>query len=268
MTGFYRETIKQDEEYINVSEAVVEILKAPYSNPTRSDLVRIIKGRRSPDVKPFQWLNFKLQGGPFTITRLDIVKTVESFIDEEYQNSYIYNISKVIRYNDNPVYILEFKPVTEFYELGFVGEIYVHRETFAIVHANFRFTKNGLKNAESVMIKKKPKGVKAKPIFTNYEVNYQQYLDKWHLANVQASVKFRVRSKNEKVNSEYHSVSDLLVTNIQNTELKKFDRDDSFTQRDIFVEMINNYDPDFWENYNIIKPDEDLQNAFKSSAHN
>ena len=84
MTGFYRETIKQDEEYINVSEAVVEILKAPYSNPTRSDLVRIIKGRRSPDVKPFQWLNFKLQGGPFTITRLDIVKTVESFIDKEY----------------------------------------------------------------------------------------------------------------------------------------------------------------------------------------
>jgi hypothetical protein len=78
-------------------------------------------------------------------------------------------------------------------------------------------------------------------------------------------VKFKVRSKNDKINSEYHSVSDLLITNIQDTELKKFDRDESFTQRDIFVEMINNYDPDFWENYNIIKPDEDLQNAFKKT---
>ena len=115
------------------------------------------------------------------------------------------------------------------------------------------------------MIKKKPKGVKAKPIFTNYEVNYQQYLGKWHLANVKASVKFKVRSRNDKVNSEYHSVSDLLITDIKNTELKKFDRDESFTQRDIFVEMINNYDPDFWENYNIIKPEEDLQNAFKNN---
>lgn len=268
MTAFYRETIQQDNNYINVSEAVIEILKAPYLNPTRTDLVRIVKGRRSPDVKPFQWLNFKLQGGPFTITKLDIVKTVESFIDEEFQSSYTYNINRVIWYNENPVYVLEFKPVTEFNELGFIGEMYVHRETFAIVHVNFHFTKNGLKNAESVMIKKKPKGVKAKPVYTNYEVNYKQYLDKWHIMNVKASVKFRVRSKNEKVNSEYHSVSDLLVTDIQNTELKKFDRDDSFTQRDIFVEMINNYDPDFWENYNIIKPDEDLQNAFKSSAHN
>ena len=266
MTGFYRETIQQDDNYINVSEAVIEILKAPYSNSVRNDLVRVIKGRRSPDVKTFQWLNFKLQGGPFTITKLDIVKTIESFIDEEYQSSYEYNISRVIWYNENPVYILEFKPVAEFNDLGFVGEIYVHRETFAIVHVNFRYNKIGLKNAESAMIKRKPKGVKAKPTYTNYEVNYQQYLDKWHLANVKASVKFKVRSRNDKINSEYHSVSDLLITDIQNTELKKFDRDESFTQRDIFVEMISNYDPDFWENYNIIKPDEDLQNAFKSTA--
>ena len=266
MTAFYRETIQQDNNYINVSEAVIEILKAPYSNSLRNDLVRIIKGRRSPDVKPFQWLNFKLQGGPFTITKLDIVKTMESFIDEEFQNSYSYSISKVVWYNENPVYILEFKPVAEFSSLGFVGEMYVHRETFAIVHVNFHFNKSGLKNAESVMIKKKPKGVKAKPTYTNYEVNYQEYNGKWHLANVKASVKFKVRSKNDKINSEYHSVSDLLITDIHDTELKKFDRDESFTQRDIFVEMISNYDPDFWENYNIIKPDEDLQNAFKSTV--
>jgi len=266
MTAFYRETVKQDNDYISVSEAVIEILKAPYTNTLRTDLVRIVKGRRSPDVKPFQWLNFKLQGGPFTITKLDVVKTLESFIDEEFQNSYQYHISKVIWYNDNPVYVLEFKPVPDFSKHGFIGEMYVHRETFAVVHVNFGFSKSGLKNAESVMIKKKPKGVKAKPVFTSYEVNYQQYSNKWHLTNVKASVKFKVRSRNDNINSEYHSVSDLLITDIYDTELRKFERDESFTQRDIFVEMINNYDPDFWENYNIIKPDEDLQNAFKSTV--
>lgn len=266
MTAFYRETIKQDDDYINVSEAVIEILKAPYNNSTRSDLVRIIKGRRSPDVKPFQWLNFKLQGGPFTITKLDIVKTVETFFDAEFQHLYDYNIKNVIFYNDNPVYVLEFKPIGDFNENGFAGEMFVHRETFAIVHVSFRYTKTGLKNAENEMIKKKPKGVKAKPTFTNYEANYQQYNGKWHLANVKASVKFKVRSRNDRINSEYYSVSDLLITDIHDTELKKFDRDESFSQRDIFVEMINNYDPGFWENYNIIRPDEDLQNAFKSSA--
>lgn len=268
MTGFYRETLKQDENYINISEAVTEILKAPVTNSFRDDVVRLLKGRRSPDVQPFQWLNFKLQGGPFTITKLDVVKTMESFISKDYEHLYKYNISRVIWYNDNPVYVLEFRPVSDLEFPLFVGEMYVHRETFAILHAEFQFNKEGLRKAESTMIKRKPKGVKARPVYVNYQVNYQQYKGKWHLANARASVKFRVRSKRDDVNSDYHSVSELLITNVQNTDLKKFTRDETFTQSDIFVEMINDYDEKFWENYNIIKPDEDLRNAFKTIIPN
>jgi hypothetical protein len=141
--------------------------------------------------------------------------------------------------------------------------MYVDRETFAIVHIHFSFSKNGLNEAETVMIKKKPKGVKAKLTETDYTVNYQFYDGKWHLLNLKASVIFRVKSRFDRINSEYHSVSDLLITDIDKTDIRRFERGESFTQRDVFVEMINNYDPDFWENYNIIKPDEDLQNAFK-----
>lgn len=268
MTAFYRETVQQDDNYISVSEAVLEILKAPYTNSLRNDLVRLLKGRRSPDVKPIQWLNFKLQGGPFTITKLDVVKTVENFIDERFEQLYSYNISKVIWYNENPVYVLTFKPVSDAFEHGYVGEIFVHRESFAIVHINFHLNKSGLRNAEDILIKKKPKGVKAKPTYVHYYVSYQPFDGKWHLANAQASVRFRIRSKRDKLNSEYKSVSELLVTDIKSTELKKFNREESISQRDIFVEMINDYDHKFWENYNIIKPDEELQNAFKNQSQN
>ena len=264
MTAFYRETVKQDNDYISVSEAVIELLKAPYLRESRSDIVRVKKGRRSPDVKPFQWLNFKLQGGPFTITKLDVVKTLETFISKESQHLYDYNISKVIRYNQNPVYVLEFKPVESFNEYGYEGEMFVHQETFAILHINFQYSKAGLKIAQNTLIKKKPKGVKVRPVYSDYEVNYLQYQNKWHLANVKASVKFKVRSRKDRLNSEYHSVSDMLVTNIEDTELRRFEKKEAFSQQDIFVEIIDSYDPGYWENYNIIKPDEELQNAFKS----
>ena len=85
----------------------------------------------------FQWLNFKLQGGPYTITQLDVVKTIESFIDEEYQGFYKYNISKVIWYNDNPVYVLQFQPISNGDFPLFEGEIYVHREN--ICHCTCKF---------------------------------------------------------------------------------------------------------------------------------
>lgn len=266
MTAFYRETVQQDQNYISVSEAVIEILKAPYTSVFRSDVVRLLKGRRSPDVKPFQWLNFKLQGGPFTITQLDAIKTMGNFLDEEFESYYSYNISKMIWYNDNPVYVLEFKPISELFEDGYVGEMYVHRETFAVVHINYYLNKTGLKNAENVLVRKKPKGVKAKPSYVNYSVSYQQFEGKWHLSNAQAKVKFKIRSKRDKINSEFTSVSDLLITDIQSTDLKRFNRDELINLNDIFVEMIKEYDYKFWENYNIIKPDEELQNAFKNET--
>lgn len=264
MTAFYRETLKEDENYINVAEAIVEILKAPYVNSFKNDVVRLLKGRRSPDVQPFQWLNFKLQGGPFTITQLDVVKTIESFIDEKYQDLYKYSISKVIWYNNNPVYVLQFNPINNSIFPLFKGEVYVHRETFAIVHASFGFNKGGLKKAQGILIKKKPSRVKVKPVYVQYEVNYHLYNGKWYLHNARSSVKFKVHNKRDKINSEYHTVSDLLITDIQPSNIKRFSRSESFNQRDIFVEMINDYDAKFWENFNIIKPDENLRNAFKN----
>ncbi len=264
MTAFYRETVQQDNNYINVSEAVMEILKSPYINTTRSDLVRLIKGRKSPDVQPFKWMNFKLLGGPFTITQLDAIKTVETFIDKKYEEVYNYEISNVIWYNNYPVYVVNFRPALTTFYPAFEGKMYVHRETFALLHAEYRISKNGLKQAETIMIKRKPKNVKVRPSYVQYEVNYQQYQGKWHLASAQASVKFKIRSKRDKINSEFHSVSDILITNIQPTNLKRFTRTEKFTQNDIFVDKLGKYDEQFWENYNIIKPNENLRNAFNN----
>ncbi len=89
-------------------------------------------------------------------------------------------------------------------------------------------------------------------------------MGKWHLATARSSIKIKVKSRHDKINSEFKSVSDLLITTIQPTQLKRFKRDESFSSRDIFVEMIDNYDEQFWENYNIIKPNENLRNAFKN----
>lgn len=228
-------------------------------------MVRLVKGRKNPDVQPFQWLNFKLQGGPFTIIKLDLVKTNESFINELDRGSYRYEIERVIWFKNEPVYVVSFSPVSDKVFPGFIGEMYVHRETFAIVHANYRFNRSSLKQATGIMIKKKPLGVKARPTSVEYSVNYQFYNGKWHLSTAQAAVNFKIRSKRDKLNAEFYSISDLLITDIKPTELKRFPYKERFTQNDVFVENLGYYDEKFWENYNIIKPNEDLRNAFKKN---
>jgi len=117
------------------------------------------------------------------------------------------------------------------------------------------------------MIRKKPRGVKAKISTVDYRVSYQQFEGKWHLATAKSSIKVKVKSKHDKLNSEFNSISDLLITSIKPTELKRFHRDESLSNRDVFIEMIGEYDEQFWGNYNIIKPNENLRNAFKNNKH-
>ena len=264
LTAFYRETVRQDGQYINVSEAVMEILKAPYGINERNDKVRLLKARRSPDVQPFHWVNFKLQGGPYTITMLDVVKKLETFLDPEYQLLYRYTISQVIWYKNHPVFVVRFRPAKDVEIPAFEGEMYIDRESFALLYARFSLDDYGLNLAGESLVRKKPKGFKVKPQFVEYQVDFSEFEGQWHLHTARASVAFRVRSPKNRVNSVFHTISDLLVTEVKNTNLKRFPVKDLFTVNDVFVEMPVNYDETFWGNFNIIKPDEDLQRALKN----
>jgi hypothetical protein len=263
VTGFYRETLKQDDSYINVSEAVLEILKAPYDAMGRSDKVHLLKARRSPEVRPFKWVNFKLQGGPRTIIMLDVVKTMETFLDPAYAGYYRYSVQQVIWYKNHPVFVIRFKPEKNTEIPCFEGEMYIDKESYALLFARFSLDESGLDMAGQSFIIRKPKGFRVKPQFVNYQIDFSEFEGKWHLHTAQASIAFRVRSRNDNVNSVFHSVSDLLITDVDNTDQKRFPVKDLFTVNDIFAEFATDYDEAFWENYNIIKPDENLQNAVK-----
>ncbi len=263
LTGFYREIIRQDDEYISISEAVLEILKAPYLADFREDKVRLVKAHKSPDIRPFHWVNFKLQGGPYTITKLDAVKTMETFIDKDYQHLYRYNISDVIWYKERPVFVITFRPVRNIQLPLFRGEMYIDRESYAVLYARFSLDNFGLAMAEQSLIRKKPRGFKVKPQNVEYQVEYKLYNNLWYLHSARANVSFRVRSREHRVNSVFESFSELLVTDIKETDLRRFPGRELFTINDIFTDIAVDYDDNFWGNYNIIKPDEDLQNAIK-----
>jgi len=62
MTAFYRETIKKRNKNVSLSEAVVNIYKAPYSS-NKKDELKLYKSRKSTDYNKLDTLALKLQGG-------------------------------------------------------------------------------------------------------------------------------------------------------------------------------------------------------------
>jgi len=263
MTAFYREILKQDDKYIDVAEAVMEIMKAPYGNNYIQDRVKVLKGRKSHNVEAFQFVDFKMQGGPYYITQLDAVNTLETFLNPELRDSHKYWLEEIAELDDRKTYVIHFKPNEKVSFLSYQGKLFVDMSTLALVRAEFSLTRSGLKVANQSLIKKKPKSLYVKPLNADYFVSYRRANNQWHLSSAQAAINFKVKSKTDKVNSIFSSVSDLLITDFKHEEGTHFKRDEVFSPRDIFTETIGSYDDGFWGDYNTITPSEELREALQ-----
>jgi hypothetical protein len=264
MTSFYREVLKQDNKYIDIAEALMEIRKASYDNSFAQDKVKFIRGRKSSNVKPFQFVDFKIQGGPYYITKLDVIKTLDSFLDPEFRDFYKFTTEGIMEIDNRNTYVIYFKPKEKVDYPCYQGKLYVDMSSFALVRAEFSLSRSGLKFAHESLIKKKPKDFFVRPIKVDYKVSYRRANNKWHLSTAQASLRFKVKSKKDKVNSTFDSDSELLITDFKPDDGVRYKKDEMFNSKEIFTEIITNYDDGFWGDYNIIKPSEELRKSLRN----
>jgi hypothetical protein len=264
LTTFYREIIRENKNYTDISEAVLDVLKAPYSYGIRDDLVKFIKGRKSSDVQPFDEIKFRLKGGPYYITKLDVVKNCETFINPEFINLFNYEFENKTLIAGRETAVISFSPVSNLRDLLYEGLLYFDIETGALARVEFNYTKQGLKEARSLMIEKEPREYKAIPTDLSYVVEYSYIDGKWQLLSAHSSIQIKMIDKGKNQKTIFHSISEILVTNIEKGDLQHFSRKDIFRPNEFFTEKITSYDKEFWENYNVIEPEEALEDAVKN----
>ncbi len=267
MTTFYRETARQDGNYVGVWEAVMEILKAPYKN-SETDRVRFLKGRRADLNRKPKEVFLKVQGGPLGIKYLDVVKNPETFLDPDYEYLYQYKFEQPEMINGRLTWIISFDRVADTDFPCFNGELLIDAETYALVQAEYSYDKKSLKINGPSFIEKEPLGFDTRPENVEYSVQYRLLNGKWQFFSAHSDIIFRVKQK-RKFKTEYRNVTDVLVTQqYPFPKRARFGPEGLFHEKDIFSEKIGIYDKAFWENYNVIKPDEDLSKALKEAGQN
>jgi hypothetical protein len=262
-TTFYREIVQENSSYTEVSEAVLNILKAPYSIDYRDDMVKFIKGRKSSDIQPFNDIKFKLKGGPYYITKLDVIKNNESFIDPAFIQLYTYEFQKRTLIDGRETASISFTPIYNLRDLLYEGTLYFDIETWALSRVEFNYTRQGLQEARNLMVEKEPKGCKVIPSELSYQVQYKLVGQKWYLLSAQSTIQIKILNKEKKQRTKFKCISEILTTNIEIGNLQHFNRKDIFRPYEFMTEKIDGYDKAFWENYNVIQPEEELYNALK-----
>jgi hypothetical protein len=264
MNAFFRESVRQDGEYVDVSEAVLKVLKYSYKHNSNVERVKFVKGRKSADVEEIKDVDFRLAGGPYYFSRIDLARYLDFFPIEDEAELYEYQLEGVDFEYDRPVFVIQFKPVYDSGDLVYKGQLRIDTESFALISANFELTKNSLRKSRKYLIRKESRKIKAKPYYARYSLNYRPFKDRWILNKVRGEIRVQVEDRKEKAKVNFEAITEMVISDLLAEGGERFRASELYKEKYVLADEIKGFDPDFWKDYNIIKPNEELERVFKS----
>jgi hypothetical protein len=261
MTAFYRESIMQRRDYVSISEAVIDIYKAPYTS-MQGDQVKIYKGRKSTYYKRSDTLLVQLRGGPQVLMLLDIVKNTNLSIALDNLNNYRFELATVVSIDDRLNWVINFEPAVFGEDPLYYGKLYIAQDGYAITRAEFGLDLSDQDKASQAFVQKKPAGVAFVPTSTGYLVTYREQNGKYYLNYVRVELRFRCDWKRKLFKNNYTILSETAITDRREDNVARFAGPEVFRQNMVFVEKVEDFaDVDFWGEHNIIEPESSIENA-------
>ncbi len=261
-TAFYRESILKNNHYINVSEAVLDIYK-PAINALTSEQVKVLKGRSNMDYSEMDTIMIKLQAGLESSFLLDITRNQPDFLVPEKFHQFEYRMSDIVTMQGKSTYAIDFwqKPNSPFPH--YRGLLYIDLETLAFRGVEFEVDPRSMSEGSPAMVVKKPRNLKVKPLSASYQVTYKEKNHLFYVSRIMTDVSFRVRERGKIFGTEYQTISEMAITQLQTEKVTRFRNRETVRITDVFADMLGGYDEAFWGPYNYLIPEESLEDALE-----
>ncbi|MBD8349846.1 MULTISPECIES: carboxypeptidase-like regulatory domain-containing protein [unclassified Dysgonomonas] len=263
MTGFYRETIKKGRNYINISEAVIDIYKTPYDKgAVDDDRIQIEKGRKLLSQKSGDTLAVKLIGGPNLSVYLDIAKNKDLLLDKEALANYKFKMEESVMIDERPHFVVSFAPQVNLPYALYFGKLYIDKQSIAFTRAEFSLSMDDRNKATQAILKKKPFNLRFKPEEVSFMVTYKLRDGVSYLNYIRSEFRFKCDWKRKLFYTNYSIVSEMVVTSGKVGNVDNIPSKLAFKQSQSLSDNVSSFrDANFWEDYNIIEPSESLESA-------
>ncbi|GAB3588864.1 hypothetical protein GCM10027345_41740 [Hymenobacter daeguensis] len=252
LTGFFRESDEEldKKQYRYLGEAVLKVLKAPYTRPSEDGDI-VIEQSRKVDLQ-FQNKTSLLQegwyAGPFIPHRFDFVHNRLEFINEDDFKHYDYKLADLTTYNDRPVYVIEFGPKPKNNAANFQGRLYIDQQSYAFLAAEWHRTPAGIRH-ELINFDSEERA---------YRTDYQLYAGRWHVKSVWYNTVGKTMT-----GVHLHHLSEFLTTAIDTAQGPAPGYTEKAQFRDVFRQNAVRYDSAFWKNYTTLLPPEQLRHVLR-----
>lgn len=269
-TAFYRETIQKGKRYIGVSEAIVDVLKTPYTRRMNlGERVQIKKGRRLISQNRRDTLSVKIVGGPTLPVIIDFVKNRDFLFDYEDLKYYHFEMANPVSIDERMQYVIRFTPKVRLDYALCRGLLYIDQETLSFSKAEFELDMSDKNKATNAILRKKPAGLHFKPQELAFTVTYRLDEGVTYLNYIRTTTRFKCDWKRRLFSSGYTTYAEMVMVDRIDDPDEGISRKLAFGKNDIFYDEVTDYwDADFWKGYNIIEPTESLEKAVKKLKKN
>jgi len=259
LTSFYREGIEFRQRNIDITEAVLQIYKSGSRENSGHDQVKLIKKRRIVNQQMNDTIFPRMKSGINSCLVLDIIKELPDFIDPANNNLYTYTFNHITTIDNRPVHIVNFKQKPAVKEPLYAGDLYVEAESKALVEIRFEMNPQLVDKATNYFIAKKAHNINLTLQEAKYMVSYKPATDgMYYINHIRGDIVFKVRKKNHLFSNPLHFWFEMVTCKIDTDHVKPFQRSERLSPDHIFAETKHAYDENFWNNFNLILPEERL----------
>jgi hypothetical protein len=209
-----------------------------------------------------------MRSGINSCLALDIIKELPDFVTPEEETPYVYTYAGKSYIDDRPVNIISFQQKDFIREPLYRGDLFIEAENKALVDVRIEINPRHVNQATHNFISKKPAGLIMNLQQAKYIVSYKLSDDgRYYIHHIRGDIHFKVRRKNRIFSSPLHFWFEMATCDINRQNVKPFPPTERLSTTRIFAETQSTYDQNFWENFNIILPEEGLQNTLIHNLH-
>ena len=266
LTTFYREGIEKRKQLLSLTESVFKVYKSPYDDPPSNDQMKVLKMRKITNQSLRDTFILKMKAGPDASLLLDIVKSVPDFLQIDDTNPFNYNKIDMTVYDSHLAHVVAFEQKDTDDEPLYTGKLYIDAENAALLHAEFEINPRYIGKAESLFIAKRGRNVQVHPQQVIYSVSYKALNGKYYINHLRGDLFFKMKSKHQLFYSPMHIFFEMATCSIDTVDAKPFPKSERLQTRKIFSDADFQYDANFWGDFNIILPNEQLNEAVSKIA--
>ena len=260
LTSFYREGIDNNNRNSDLTESVLQIYKTGYNKNASNDHVKLIKKRRVINRFETDTIFPKMRSGINSCLILDIIKELPEFInpDETSQYKYIYKGKSTI--DNRIVNIVSFQQKEYIKNPLYSGEIFIEEDNKALVEVRFEINPRLANEATNMFIDKKAVGLRINLLQAQYIVSYRPSDNGlYYINHIRGDIHFKAKHKKRLFSSPLNFWFEMVVCKVDTDNKNPFPQKERLSTTRIFAETKHDYDKNFWKNFNIILPEEKLQ---------